>query len=57
MPASTVMPGNGPAGKEMIEAKLRELGADAVLMTKLLDRKTVREYAPGQSLLSTILVR
>jgi hypothetical protein len=47
VPSYTVLPGAGPADKETIAAKVRELGADAVLTTRLVDRKTVEEYVPG----------
>jgi hypothetical protein len=43
----TVLPEGKPADREVLSGKVRELGADALLMTKLVDRKTVREYVPG----------
>ena len=49
VPAYTVLPDGKRAGKELLQAKVGELGADAVLMTKLLDKKTVRDYVPGQT--------
>jgi hypothetical protein len=37
----------GKPDKEIVAAKVRELGADTLLMTKLVDRKTERNYVPG----------
>ena len=36
------------AEKETVQSKIRELGADAVLMTRLVDMKSVQTYMPGQ---------
>lgn len=47
IPSYTVLPEAGPADKEVVAAKVRELGADAVFTTRLVDRKTVQEYVPG----------
>lgn len=45
----TVLPQGSMADKETIVAKVKQLGADSVLVTKLVDRKTVRTYVPGQT--------
>jgi len=36
-----------PKDKETIEAKLKELGADSLMITRLVDRRTEERYAPG----------
>jgi hypothetical protein len=41
------MPEAKQADKETIAAKVKDAGADAVLMTRLTDKKTVRDYVPG----------
>jgi hypothetical protein len=43
----TVLPEAKPSDKEAVAAKVRELGADAVFTTRLVDRRTVQEYVPG----------
>ncbi len=47
IPGYTVLPEDGRANKEVVAAKVRELGADAVFTNRLVDRKTVQEYVPG----------
>ena len=47
VPGYTVLPETGTAAKEVIEAKVRELGADSVFMTRLVDRRKVEQYVPG----------
>ena len=42
-----VLPEAKPGDKEAVEAKVKELGADALLMSRLIDRKTERDYVPG----------
>ncbi len=42
-----VLPEAKPGDREAIAAKVRELGADALLMARLVDRKTERDYVPG----------
>jgi len=44
----TVLPIDQLANKEAVQSKVRELGADAVLMTRLVDTKSVQTYVPGQ---------
>ena len=36
------------ADKETVQSKIRGLGADAVIMTRLVDTKSVQTYIPGQ---------
>ena len=36
------------ANREAVQTKIREMGADAVLMTRLVDTKSVQTYIPGQ---------
>ena len=36
------------ANREVVQTKVRETGADAVLMTRLVDTKSVQTYIPGQ---------
>lgn len=45
----TVLPRGSMPEKETVVAKVKEIGADSVLVTKLVDRKTVRTYVPGQA--------
>ena len=47
VPSYAVLPDTAQRDKTAVEAKARELGADAVLVTRLVDRKTEREYVPG----------
>lgn len=43
----TVIPDNQAGDHQLLEAKVREAGADAVLITRFVSRKTVRTYVPG----------
>jgi hypothetical protein len=45
----TVLPYGGRMDKDLIAAKAREIGADAVLVTRPLGAKTERTYVPGQA--------
>jgi hypothetical protein len=47
VPGYTVLPESARGDKAAVEAKARELGADAVLATRLVDRRTERDYVPG----------
>lgn len=47
IPAYTVLPEGKLPDKDVIAATVKELGADALLISRLVDRKTVREYVPG----------
>lgn len=47
IPGYTVWPENKLPGKEVIAAKIKELGADSLFLSRLIDRKKVREYYPG----------
>lgn len=42
-----VLPEAKPGDKEAVAAKVKELGANALLITRLVDRKTERDYVPG----------
>jgi len=44
----TFLPFDQLANKETVQSKIREMGADAVLMTRLVDTKSVQTYIPGQ---------
>jgi hypothetical protein len=43
----TVLPEEVETNKETITAKMNELGADAVLISRLMDKKSVTTYMPG----------
>ena len=43
----TVLPSDTDIDQEELSAKIKELGADGVLITRLVDRKTVETYVPG----------
>jgi hypothetical protein len=44
----TVLPPDEEVDKNIIASKLKELGADGVLITRLVDKKTVETYIPGK---------
>lgn len=44
----TVMPAERLPEHRQIAVKMKELGADAVLITRLIDRKVVHTYVPGR---------
>jgi hypothetical protein len=44
----TVLPIDRLADKGIVQSKIRETGADAVLMIRLVDMKSVQTYVPGQ---------
>ena len=44
----TFLPFDQLANKEAVHSRISELGADAVLMTRLVDTKSVQTYIPGQ---------
>ena len=45
----TVLPSDRDIDQEELSAKIKELGADGVLITRLVDRKTVETYVPAAS--------
>jgi hypothetical protein len=45
----TVLPDKLQSDQAVITQKMRELGADTVLITRLVSKKTVRVYVPGMS--------
>jgi hypothetical protein len=45
----TVLPADTEIDKNDLAAKIKELDADGVLITRLVDRKTVETYVPGSS--------
>ena len=47
LPGYAVLPEARPGDREAAAAKVKELGADALLITRLVDRKTERDYVPG----------
>lgn len=46
VPSYTVLPDARP-DREAIQAQVRSTGADALFMTRIVDRKTEQEYVPG----------
>jgi hypothetical protein len=44
----TLVPIDELPEKELLMAKIRESGADAALVTRMLDKRTVESYVPGQ---------
>jgi hypothetical protein len=44
----TVLPSDKEVGKDVIASKLKELDADGVLITRLVDKKTLETYIPGE---------
>jgi hypothetical protein len=44
--ASYTLAGEGQLDKDAFEAKLKEIGADGVIVTRLVDQKTVQTYYP-----------
>ena len=44
-----VLQSDGEIDKQDLAEKIKELGADGVLITRLVDRKTVETYVPGTS--------
>ena len=45
----TIIPIDDQSDKDIVASKLRNLGMDYVLVTRLVDRKTVQTYVPGQA--------
>jgi len=45
----TIIPIDDQSDKDIVASKLRNLGMDFVLVTRLVDRKTVQTYIPGQA--------
>jgi len=45
----TIIPVDDQSDKDIVASKLRNLGMDFVLVTRLVDRKTVQTYIPGQA--------
>lgn len=44
----TFLPADELSHKELVISKIKESGVDAALVTRLVDRKTVESYVPGQ---------
>ncbi len=44
----TLVPINELPEKDLLMAKIRETGADAALVTRMVDKKTVESYVPGE---------
>jgi hypothetical protein len=47
VPSYTLGTGDGKMEQAAIEAKLKETGADAVIVTRMVDEQTVQNYYPG----------
>lgn len=47
IPGYTVWPENKLPGKKDLAAEIKEVGADTLFLTRLVDRKKVEEYTPG----------
>jgi len=45
----TLIPVDDQSDKDIVASKLRNVGIDYVLVTRLVDRKTVQTYVPGQA--------
>jgi len=50
VPAYSVLPAEGVADKEMIRSKVTELTIDAILLTRMVDKKTVDTYYPPETI-------
>jgi hypothetical protein len=48
VPSYAILPDNKDSDKDAIAAKMKELGADAVLITRIASRDTVYNYVPDQ---------
>jgi len=44
-----IFPGDKPPGKEAFLEKVRTLGADGVIVTRMLDSVSMKEYSPGKA--------
>ncbi len=49
VPGYTVIPVDEQSDKDIVASKLRNLGTDYVLVTRLVDKRTVQTYVPGQA--------
>jgi len=49
VPGYTVIPVDDQSDKDIVASKLRNLGTDYVLVTRLVDKRTVQTYVPGQA--------
>jgi hypothetical protein len=48
IPSYTLLPIGELPNKDLLMAKIRETGADAALVTRMVDKKTEESYVPGQ---------
>jgi|WetSurSiteA1Bulk_404760.scaffolds.fasta_scaffold01615_6 hypothetical protein len=53
VPAYAVLPAEGVPDKEMIRSKVTELTIDAILITRMVDKKTVDTYYPPETISPT----
>ena len=44
-----IIPGAELPGKDVVIGKIREHGADGILVTRIVDMETVKNYVPGQA--------
>jgi len=49
VPSFRVLPSDKKLEKEQIDKKAKELNADAILLTRMVDQKTVKTYYPGET--------
>jgi hypothetical protein len=45
----TLIPADDQSDKDIVASKLKNVGMDYVLVTRLIDKKTVQTYVPGQA--------
>ncbi len=48
----TILPSEGPQDKDIIQAKVKELNIDGIMITRLIDKKKVEAYYPAERLSS-----
>ena len=49
VPGYTVIPVDDQSDKDLVASRLKNLGTDYVLVTRLVDKRTVQTYVPGQA--------
>lgn len=48
----TILPSEGPQDKDIIQAKVKELNIDGIIITRLIDKKRVETYYPPERISS-----
>lgn len=48
----TILPSDGPQDKDIIQAKVKELNIDGIIITRLVDKKRVETYYPPERISS-----